>query len=706
MEKIDKFTVPETREERITKLEQAEATLKAEFIGLDSIIDKICKAITPWYITPEVINRPTIISLWGMTGTGKTSVVRRLTNLLGLANKTISFDCGEESNQGTITVASKITDLLNFDEEHPSTFEAVNDFVFVFDEFQHARTINEHGEEVDKPNLRSVWNLIDTGMVKSDESSWEVSHFCGFVDDFSTYVSEYPDVPISDGIIKDKKDIENLLNTLGFFYYGRGVPGVTMAKDDIYDSDCPKDDESLYKPLPIITDRIFSIIAKKLRRAGKVRTFDIINEIKAAKTNTELLEILLEAKKTITAPREINCNKSLVFILGNLDEAFKVEGDINPDIDADIFYDQTSKVTITDIKRALKRRFRAEQIARFGNSIIKYPTLMKSHFKEVIQKEVDRVSAGFENTSGIKLDISKNVNDLLYAEGVYPVQGVRPIFTTVSTIFTPILSDIIIGGAKKGDTVKIDVVNPEAGYKLKEKTVNISFGDKTIDRKIDLVLGELRRPESKLTRYANAVHETGHAVIMAYLTGKLPVAIVAVSSNSGGFCITYDPEKIGEIETKQDIDNDVMISMGGYLSEELIFNDSKKRLLGSGNDIDSAWDELSNAAYSLGYFNPFAYCNYGTVSGPIVPPGMSDEEIKTKISDRFVELKTKTTQILEENRSLIVEVAKRLGQDGEISGNVFLEYIKKNTGTLTEPRLEEAKKETTYDYYRDVLFRE
>ena len=193
---------------------------------------------------------------------------------------------------------------------------------------------------------------------------------------------------------------------------------------------------------------------------------------------------------------------------------------------------------------------------------------------------------------------------------------------------------------------------------------------------------------------------------MAYLTGKLPVAIVAVSSNSGGFCITYDPEKIGEIETKQDIDNDVMISMGGYLSEELIFNDSKKRLLGSGNDIDSAWDELSNAAYSLGYFNPFAYCNYGTVSGPIVPPGMSDEEIKTKISDRFVELKTKTTQILEENRSLIIEVAKRLGQDGEISGSVFLEYIKKNTGTLTEPRLEEAKKETTYDYYRDVLFKE
>ena len=58
----------------------------------------------------------------------------------------------------------------------------------------------------------------------------------------------------------------------------------------------------------------------------------------------------------MTAMKEMNCNRSLIFVLGNLDEAFGVEGDLNPDIDADVFYDKTSSVSITDIKNALKER--------------------------------------------------------------------------------------------------------------------------------------------------------------------------------------------------------------------------------------------------------------------------------------------------------------------------------------------------------------
>ena len=36
------------------------------------------------------------------------------------------------------------------------------------------------------------------------------------------------------------------------------------------------------------------------------------------------------------------------------------------------------------------------------------------------------------------------MKELLYSEGVYPVQGVRPVFTTIGTILTPILSKIFI----------------------------------------------------------------------------------------------------------------------------------------------------------------------------------------------------------------------------------------------------------------------
>lgn len=60
--------VPEERFERIKKLECAIKTLKDEFVGLDDIIDQISDNIYSWYITPEVITRPTIVSIWGMTG--------------------------------------------------------------------------------------------------------------------------------------------------------------------------------------------------------------------------------------------------------------------------------------------------------------------------------------------------------------------------------------------------------------------------------------------------------------------------------------------------------------------------------------------------------------------------------------------------------------------------------------------------------------
>ena len=80
---------PETKKlERLTQkeaqLEKACTTLKAEFIGLEHEIDKITQAIKTWFLLPEAMKRPTVIGLWGTTGVGKTSLVNRYVELLGL----------------------------------------------------------------------------------------------------------------------------------------------------------------------------------------------------------------------------------------------------------------------------------------------------------------------------------------------------------------------------------------------------------------------------------------------------------------------------------------------------------------------------------------------------------------------------------------------------------------------------------------------
>ena len=65
-------------------LEEIETQLKEEFIGLDEIIARVIQLITPWYLFPQIQQRPVIINLWGMTGVGKTSLVKRLMDLLQL----------------------------------------------------------------------------------------------------------------------------------------------------------------------------------------------------------------------------------------------------------------------------------------------------------------------------------------------------------------------------------------------------------------------------------------------------------------------------------------------------------------------------------------------------------------------------------------------------------------------------------------------
>ena len=57
-------------------------------------------------------------------------------------------------------------------------------------------------------------------------------------------------------------------------------------------------------------------------------------------------------------PKRIDCSKALIFISGNLDEAYNMNKIYNPDICADKFYEESLKITVSDIREALKYRFR------------------------------------------------------------------------------------------------------------------------------------------------------------------------------------------------------------------------------------------------------------------------------------------------------------------------------------------------------------
>ena len=175
-----------TRNEKLT---EAKSKLKSDFVGLDEIIDKIIDAITPWYLTPEILERPTVVSLWGLTGTGKTSLIRKLVNYLGISEKSLFFDCGEQGGESDTKLFSEKLDSLfessgiqgsdprfnqkdleelGIDINSKKTLTKMDplDYTFIFDEFQYLNTKNPmSGDEEPRPEGRAIWSLMDSGLV-------------------------------------------------------------------------------------------------------------------------------------------------------------------------------------------------------------------------------------------------------------------------------------------------------------------------------------------------------------------------------------------------------------------------------------------------------------------------------------------------------------------------------------------------------------
>lgn len=730
---LENLTIPKTKELRQEKLDEAVAILKSEFVGLDDIIDSIKKSIIPWYITPEIIERPVVISLWGLTGTGKTSVVRRLTSLLGLSGKTVFFDCGLEANESSSgSIADKIEEVFDCDDDCDSIssgYEKFGNAVFVFDEFQYARTLGENGHELLKSPLRPIWTIIDSGKVSVSEYRYDISRFSNFVEDFSEFAKEYPDIHVDNGKVLDREEVKIVLENLGLFYYGRDVSSLLGGEKNSYapkvrSSDREDEEDDIFKPLSLIGEDNLRTMVKRLNSFKARLGFEMIIELNNVTTLIEYSKILEDAARIITKPKELDCSRSLVFILGNLDEAFKVESDLDPDMDADTFYDKTSKVSISDIKEALKQRFRAEQIARLGNNLIKYPTLKKEHFIKIIKKELSRIADKFLETEGIKINYAENIVDLMYSEGVFPVQGVRPIYTTIGTLLTPLLSDILINRTAEDKEVTITLTREtdltEKKLKIDKTSLSIIFGkpEKVVDIEIPLQLGELRNPERRLTRFINSVHEAGHAIVALYETGIYPVNIVSVSTGDGGFCNTYDPKKEGEIDSRKDVDSDVRICLAGYEAEKLVYGKyPEKCLMGSGSDIENAWDFFSEMAYRCGYFEPYSYTNHLTEENSSgIPSGFLDNEglfvkhpykassgyLRDMVALRFSELRQDVVNILKEERKLLKVVALYLGENGSMNSDEFRDFVIKYGNKLTDKYVS-SKLEEDKNWYEKIL---
>lgn len=665
---------------KVEKLQQTKEKLKSEFVGLDEIIDKVIDSITPWYLTPEVLERPVVVSLWGLTGTGKTSLVRKLVNYLDLLEKTLLFDCGEQGGENELRLFSeKLDDLfessriqendvryskeelsklgLNVDTSSGTSKTDPLDYTFIFDEFQYLKTKNPAtGEEESRPEARAIWGLMDSGLIDINNYHYRLKSLVDYIEDLEAFSESYPGIILSDG--RFSKEQSNLLKQQLTYY--------RWAEED--DSDNKKG----YK---VLFDDDFCLLIKKLNNLQKGLGFIVGDKIKTFTKLEEFVSYIKDYISLISKPKIINCSKSLVFVLGNLDEAFKLTGeDLDPDIDADVYHEITSKVNCMDIKTALRKRFRDEQIGRLGNNIIIYPSLRRCDFEEIITRELERIKSKFKN---FEIEFSDRFKKLIYSEGCFPIQGVRPLFSTINSLVSPLLSLVLTSGEKGKMIMDVE------GENFNVSQVNLvvdSLGDgKRIGQKtIQLNLGALRSPERCKKLGLQSVHEASHAVLYNLLTGKFPSAIIASNIFGDGGYMMNEVDTDSSTENITELRNDVMVSLAGYYGEREFF-EKNMCSLGATSDIETVWTRLRDAFYQAGLSIPMSFSEKSVSSeNNGLPFGLPrNEKIDDKLMNFFQELCKNTQKYIRLEKYLIAKISEYLLENRSMSTQVFKEYVEK-----------------------------
>ncbi len=533
---------------------QAKTQLKREFIGIDTVIDQVIDLCSSWYLLPRLQDKPVVINLWGLTGVGKSSLVNRLAELLLFTDKYYRFDLGDKTEKNW-SVKNQLEDIYENENGYP--------IMLAFDEFQHARSLDVTGVELDKQANRIIWELLDTG-------KFMVSRWQNRVDEIYQLIAKL-NYALAKGIKINKGKVSERKN-LFIEILKRGDESLDLDEDF-------KDENNIFFVPKKFYPNLFEL---------NKENFDKPFEIEEQLLKLSGLQTIKYLKKMIDhaiSPKLIDCSKAVIFVLGNLDEAYTMSNSYNPDMDADEFHIQSLKINISSIKHALRLRFRNEQIARLGNNHIIYPAFSKKTFKKIIQLELDKIVHKIKSEYQIGLIIDSTLEEIIYNEGVYPTQGTRPIFTTIHQMVNSKLGSIITKlylENLNADKIKLSV---------KDNRIKIHYFQKgqiiyTDSYSLTLTLSKLRESKKDDMQAIAAVHESGHAILSIFLLHTIPEVIYSKTADALTEGFVYSDFKWNYI-SKKEILLRIAVFLGGIIAEKIIFGE-ENITNGSESDIEKA----------------------------------------------------------------------------------------------------------------------
>jgi len=498
--------------ERQQRLIDVAAQLKTELFGIDDVIDRVIDSLRAWYILPQCITRPVIVCLWGLTGTGKTQLTRRLAQLLGFYDRFVEVQMDASSRSDTR--ASSIAQILahsSIDEGAPG--------ILVLDEFQRFRTVAQMGQDAKLERYQDVWTLLSDGRLAP-----------------------------SLGVLQD----------------------IEMRLADAHYDDERKDEDGEPKRASQAPYRfqISAWEAGALRRLLKLR--EPLTHIMQWSPAT--VQQLFAQFRQSPQRWETDYSRLLIFVCGNLDEMYqetaqRVE---DCDTDADIFHRVTRNLSLIDVKKSLTQRFKPEQIARLGNVHIIYPSLSRRTYERLIADVSQRYVNDIDAQTGVRFVIGADVHAALYANAVFPTQGTRPLFSSVHAI----LSATLVNAALWALQNKLDLtrgcelrLSPDRRF-LVAIGVDAQGMSTTAQFAAAFDLDRLKTRTHADLRALLAVHEAGHALAYSLLFKQAPQEVkINIASFEGG----YNNFAGRKATTRQNALDMICVALAGRAAEEWVF---------------------------------------------------------------------------------------------------------------------------------------
>ncbi|MBV6404594.1 MAG: hypothetical protein IT228_01520 [Flavobacteriales bacterium] len=519
---------------RIQQLKQARETIRSSHFGIDTEVDRLMQAVTTWYLLNSTQQRPRVVGLWGMTGTGKSSLVRALVDALGLGDRTFWLDAGESH-------------LHNWLDRHLELIMDHHDggeTVVVIDEFQRARTVKGGDDLGESVELRRLWEFMDSG--RAVVMPWRNK-----LEDLQDLHRD-----LSEAIARGC-EIRN----------GRVTAGVEVF-------------------LEMMVDRLDTIGRKErwalprstwswAREPGRESTLGFKQRLEHM-DGAAILAMLKSQIDAVRSPRILDGRRTLVIVLGNLDGLYTVGSEPVAELEPDVLLARHKQMNLAGVQQALLELFRIEQVGRLGSDHVIFPPIGASTVKRLVGAEAERIATSASAALGTTITVRETLLDRIQREASIAVLGARPVIEAVHQVLPALIAEAL---SRTTLEAPHSIVLDTCGRKALALCDSLHGNDRV---SLNWPLHR-QAPGGKEKVHRNiAAHEAGHLICGVSLLGQTPLQVCARTSHEriGGFTIwANDTEHL----TRNRIVPRIASALGGWAAERLLFGADR---VTAGNDDD------------------------------------------------------------------------------------------------------------------------